>query len=144
MPDWAFDEQSNPWRHAIVQPSQRRSSEIRPAGLGSAIDKDGATPWAVELFQLSLRLDGCAIPMDSGTDCLHGTLTETLGIALADLRQHDNALGQGRPNGVVAARSSAERGPAPSRTQTHLTDCFAVKVVAVEVRSDGHGKAEKD
>ena len=27
------------------------------------------------------------------SDRLQGTLTETLGIALADLRQHDNALG---------------------------------------------------
>ena len=54
-------------------------------------------------FRLSLRLDGRAIRMDSRTDCLQGTLTETLGIALAGLRQHDNALGQGRANGVVAA-----------------------------------------
>jgi hypothetical protein len=40
-------------------------------------------------LRLSLRLDRRTIPMDSRTDCLQGTLTETIGIALADLRQPD-------------------------------------------------------
>jgi hypothetical protein len=84
-------------------------------------------------------LDGRAIPMDGRSDRLQGTLTETLGIALADLRQHDDALGQRRPNGVVAARSGAERGQRHLKGNTHLTDRFAVKVVTVQVRSDGHG-----
>ena len=81
--------------------------------------------------------------MDSRTDRLQGALTETLGFALAGLRQHDNALGQGRPNGVVAPRSSAERAQRHLKRKTHLTDCFAVKLSAVEVVSNGHGKQKK-
>ena len=81
--------------------------------------------------------------MDCRTDRLHGALTETLGIALAGLRQHDNALGQCGTNGVVATRSSTERGQRDLERNTHLTDCFAVKLSAVEVVSNGHGNPRK-
>jgi hypothetical protein len=36
--------------------------------------------------------------------------------------------------------SEAERGQRHLKGNTHLTDRFAVKGVAVEVRSEGHGK----
>jgi hypothetical protein len=48
---------------------QRRSSEIRPtlASAPRSIRTDRTTPWAVELFQLSLRLDGCATGLTACT-----------------------------------------------------------------------------
>ena len=58
-----------------------------------------------------------ALFRDGRSDRLQGTLTETLGIALADLRQHDDALGQRRPNGVVAAPEWSRARPAPSQRQ---------------------------
>jgi hypothetical protein len=80
--------------------------KLRPTGQSAAF----TIRLSLRLVRLSLRLDGRAIPMDSRTDRLQGTLTKTLGIALADLRQHDDALGQRRPDGIVTARSGAERG----------------------------------
>ena len=78
------------------------------------------------------------LPVDRRTDSLQGTLTETLGIALAVLRQLDDALSQCTSDRVVAARSDPERGQRHLKGNTHLTDRFAVKLVTVEVRSDGH------
>ena len=61
----------------------------------------------------SLRLDRWAIPRDSRPGRLQGTLTETLRIALAELRQCDDALSQGRTDGVVAARGGARSQTSP-------------------------------
>src|SRR3954468_5238242 len=105
-------------------------------GLGCGIAK-GRRRGVRQRFRLSLRLDACAIPIACRTAHLQGALTETLGIALAGLRQHDDALGQCGTNGVVAARSSPERGQRHLERNTHLTDRFTVKVLAVEVRADG-------
>ena len=66
------------------------------------------------------------------------TLTETLRIALAELRQCDDALSQGLTDGVVAARGGPEPDQPHLEGNAHLTDGFGVEGVAVEVRSDGH------
>ena len=67
-------------------------------------------------------------PVGQRTDCcLQGTLTETIGIALAVLRQLDDALSQRPSDGVVAIRSEAERGQRHLERNPHLTDLFAVK-----------------
>jgi hypothetical protein len=67
-------------------------------------------------------------------------LAETLGIALTGLRLRDDALSQRRTNGVVGARGGAERGQRHLKGNPHLTGCFVVELMAVEIRSDGHGK----
>jgi hypothetical protein len=93
----------NQWRHAAP-------------GLGCGIAKGRLR--GVRLFRLSLRLDACAIPVDCRTAHLQGALTETLGIALAGLRQHDDALaravrmGSSQP-GVAPSEASATSNPIP-------------------------------
>ena len=64
-----------------------------------------------------------------------------LGLAAGVLRQLDDALSQCTSDRVVAARSDPERDQRHLKGNTHLTDRFAVKLVTVEVRSDGHGWA---
>jgi hypothetical protein len=76
-------------------------------------------------------------------DRAQGALTKPLGIALADLRQRDDALRQRRTKGVVAIQGGAERGQRHLKGNAHLTVCFTVELMTVEVCSDGHGKQQK-
>ena len=63
--------------------------------------------------------------MDSRTDCLQGTLTETIGIALADLRQPDppepvsRLMGSSEPVLARLAPSLAQRHPPPYGSFRH-------------------------
>ena len=72
------------------------------------------------------------------TNSLQGTLAEMLGIALADLRLRNDAFRKGHANGVIASRSEAKGSQGRFEGNTHHADCFAVELVAVEVRSDRH------
>ena len=107
------------------------------------------TEWAVSrIYKTRAAVPAIVIPAGRAdcpvghrTDGLQGTLTETIGIALAVLRQLDDALSQCPSDGVVAIRSEAERGQRHLERNPHLTDRFTVKLSAVEVVSNGHGNS---
>src|SRR5262245_11129618 len=68
-------------------------------------------------------LSGCR------ADRAQGALTEPLGIALTGFRKRDDALRKRRTNGVVMAAGGAERGQRRLKSNTHLTDRFAVELM---------------
>jgi hypothetical protein len=82
-------------------------------------------------------LDGAAGPS------ARKAVTEALGITLAGFRKRDDALRKRRTNWVVTVGGGAKRGQRHLKGNSHLTDGFAVEIMTVEIRSDGHGKAAK-